>query len=95
MGLALADDGWRLPDTLWARRQTLLSPRKPHPLGCHRPRVDDQWNGILFVLRTGCSETHCRPPAFVLAVRRIGVFARDSTREYLKRSGSRACGARQ
>lgn len=55
MGLAIADDGWRLPDALWARMQTLLPPRKPHPLGCHRPRVDDRcaMNGILFVLRTG------------------------------------------
>ena len=33
---------WRMPDELWARLQQLLPPRKPHPLGCHRPRVDDR-----------------------------------------------------
>ena len=34
----------------------LLPPRKPHPLGCHRPRVDDRkaMDAIFFVLRTGC-----------------------------------------
>lgn len=56
MGLALKDDGWRLSDTLWARMEPLLPPRKPHPLGCHNPRVPDRhaMNAILFVLRTGC-----------------------------------------
>ena len=33
---------WRIPDELWACIQPLLPPRKPHPLGCHRPRVDDR-----------------------------------------------------
>lgn len=34
----------------------MLPPRKPHPLGCHRPRVDDRqaMDAIFFVLRTGC-----------------------------------------
>jgi len=47
---------WRLPDELWERIQPLLPPRKPHPLGCHRPRVDDRqaMDAIFFVLRTGC-----------------------------------------
>ncbi len=59
MGLVVKDDGWRIPDTLWARMEPLLpappSPRK-HPLGCHRPRVPnrDAMDGIVFVLRTGC-----------------------------------------
>ena len=46
---------WRIPDELWARIQPLLPPRKPHPLGCHRPRVDDRraMDAIFFVLRTG------------------------------------------
>ena len=49
------DDGWRIPDELWEKIQPLLPPRKPHPLGCHNPRVDDRaaMNAILFVLRTG------------------------------------------
>ena len=47
---------WRIPDALWERIAPLLPPRKPHPLGCHRPRVDDRkaMDAIFFVLRTGC-----------------------------------------
>ena len=49
------DDGWRLPDELWAKMQPLLPPRPPHPLGCHNRRVDDRraMDAILLVLRTG------------------------------------------
>lgn len=52
MGLALKDDGWRLSEALWARMAPLLPPRKPHPLGCHNPRVPDRQakKAILFVL---------------------------------------------
>ena len=47
---------WRIPDELWERIQPLLPPRKPHPLGCQRPRVEDRraMDAIFFVLRTGC-----------------------------------------
>ena len=47
---------WGMPDALWERIQPLLPPRPPHPLGCHRPRVDDRkaMDAIFFVLRTGC-----------------------------------------
>lgn len=47
---------WRIPDELWERIEPLLPPRKPHPLGCHRPRVDDRkaMAAMFFVLRTGC-----------------------------------------
>ena len=50
-----ADDGWRIPDVLWERLEPLLPPRKPHPLGCHRPRVDDRkaMDAIFVVLCTG------------------------------------------
>lgn len=58
MGLAIKDDGWRLPDALWARMEVLLPVHepKPHPLGCHRQRVPDRaaMEAIVFVLRTGC-----------------------------------------
>ena len=49
-------DDWRIPDALWERILPLLPPRKPHPLGCHRSRVDDRkaMDAIFFVLRTGC-----------------------------------------
>jgi transposase len=59
MGLILKDDGWRIPDALWEEMERFLPPRKPHPLGCHNPRVPDRnaMNGILFVLRTGCQWT--------------------------------------
>src|SRR5215211_5574470 len=50
------DDGWRLPDALWAEMEPLLPPRPKHPLGCHNPRVPDRaaMDAIFFVLRTGC-----------------------------------------
>ena len=56
MGLIVKDDGWRIHDALWQKVEPLLPPRKPHPLGCHNPRVPDRnaMNAILFVLRTGC-----------------------------------------
>jgi transposase len=56
MGLVVKDDGWRIPDKLWEEMGSLLPPGKPHPLGCHNPRVPDRdaMNAILFVLRTGC-----------------------------------------
>ena len=56
MGLVVDDDGWRIPDELWAEILPLIPPGKPHPLGCHNPRVDDRcaMDAILFVLRTGC-----------------------------------------
>jgi transposase len=52
----VADDGWRIPEALWQRIAPLLPPRKPHPLGCHNPRVEDRkaMDAIFFVLRTGC-----------------------------------------
>ena len=53
--VAQAHRAWRIPDELWERIEPLLPPRKSHPLGCHRPRVDDRkaMEAILFVLRTG------------------------------------------
>src|SRR5690348_2010627 len=51
----VGDDGWRLPDALWAEMEPLLPPRPKHPLGCHNPRVPDRaaMDAIFFVLRTG------------------------------------------
>jgi transposase len=56
MGLVERDDGWRIPDALWWKLEPLIPSGKPHPLGCHNPRVPDRdaMNAILFVLRTGC-----------------------------------------
>jgi len=56
MGLVERDDGWRIPDALWWQLGPLIPSGKPHPLGCHNPRVPDRnaMNAILFVLRTGC-----------------------------------------
>lgn len=56
MGLVERDDGWRIPDVLWAQIEPLLPPGKEHPLGCHNPRVPNRnaMNAVLFVLRTGC-----------------------------------------
>lgn len=56
MGLLAKDDGWRIPDILWMLIEPMLPPPKPHPLGCHNPRVPNRaaMDAILFVLRTGC-----------------------------------------
>ncbi len=53
---SVRDDGWRLPDALWAEMEPLLPARPKHPLGCHNPRVPDRraMDAIFFVLRTGC-----------------------------------------
>ena len=47
---------WRISDDLWAELEPLLPPGKPHPLGCHNPRVENRqaMDAIFFVLRTGC-----------------------------------------
>ena len=49
---------FHLSDSLWERIEPLLPVHtpKPHPLGCHRPRVPERQvlDGIFFVLRTGC-----------------------------------------
>ncbi len=46
---------WRLPDALWERLDPLLPPRKPHPLGCKRPRVQARkaMDALFCGLRTG------------------------------------------
>jgi transposase len=56
MGLVERGDGWRIPDVLWSQIEPLIPSGKPHPLGCHNPRVPDRdaMTAILFVLRTGC-----------------------------------------
>jgi putative transposase len=53
--VAAVDDGWRIPDELWAYVEPLLPTPAPQPKGGHpwtpaRPLLD----GIFFVLRTGC-----------------------------------------
>lgn len=52
---SVLDDGYRLPDDLWARMEPLLPPPPPHPLGCRNPRTPNRkaMDAILFVLRTG------------------------------------------
>ncbi len=37
--LAERDDGWRIPDVLWAQIEPLIPAGKEHPLGCYNPRV--------------------------------------------------------
>lgn len=55
MGLVATDDGWKIPDELWAKMEPLLPGGKPHPLGCHNSRVPNRnaMNAIILVLRTG------------------------------------------
>jgi hypothetical protein len=54
MGLAVADDGWRIPDMVWAQMEPVLPLPARHPLGCHNPRMPDRdaMNAILLVLST-------------------------------------------
>ena len=62
MGLSKSSHCWRIPDELWAKIQPLLPPGKPHPLGCHRPRVDDRkaMDAIFYRLRTRMSMESAR-----------------------------------
>jgi len=55
MGLVKKDDGWRMPDELWAKFGPLLPSRPAPPLGCHNLRVPDRqaMDAVLLVLRTG------------------------------------------
>lgn len=43
MGLVKKDDGWRIPDELWAKLEPLLPSRPTPPLGCHNPGVPDRF----------------------------------------------------
>ena len=46
-----------MPDALWHEIEPLIPKHNaPHPLGCHRKRIDDRsaMNAIFFVLKTGC-----------------------------------------
>jgi len=56
MCLAHASQSCHLPNEWWAKVKPLLPAGKPHPLGCHRPRVDDRraMDAIFYRLRTGC-----------------------------------------
>jgi transposase len=44
-------------DAVWAAIEPLLPPPRPHPLGCHRPRISNRlcFRGILIRLTTGSS----------------------------------------
>src|SRR3989338_113538 len=55
MRIVVRNDRWRISDALWAQIEPLLPPGKPHPLGCHNPRVPNRqaMDAILFVLRGG------------------------------------------
>jgi hypothetical protein len=50
MGLLVKDDGWRIPDLVWARMEPLLPPRPLHPLGCHNVPLHEIWQGGYFGL---------------------------------------------
>jgi transposase len=53
----------RMPDEVWAHLPPRLPPRQLHPLGGHRPRVDDRnaREAMCFVRRTGCQGNALNP----------------------------------
>ena len=55
MSLSTGSQCWRIPNALWEKVKPLLPPGKRHPLGCHRPRVDESlaMDAIFYRLRTG------------------------------------------
>ncbi len=57
MGVVTRDDGWRVPDELWAKMQPLLPARPAHPLGCRNPRTPDRraMDAIFLVCARECS----------------------------------------
>src|SRR5437016_7713180 len=84
MGLVIEDDGWRIPDRVWARMQPLLPEPPAHPLGCHRPRVPDRdaMNAVLLVLRTGMRWN---------ALNATGICSCSSAYRRFSRVGRRGC----
>lgn len=55
---------WRMPEKLGERLQRRRPPRKLHPLGCQRPRVDDRQarEARFFGRRTGCQGNALNAP---------------------------------
>ena len=79
----VGDDGWRIPDALWAEIAPLLPPRKPQPLGCHNPRVGGR-----------CRRTNGAPrgrPASAPAARPTAGSRSGSRRGSSASSGAGAC----
>ena len=94
MGLVVEDDGWRIPDRVWARMEPLLPAPPAHPLGCHNPRVPDRdaMNAILLVLRTGMQWNALeRDRDLFVARRRIGASGSGRRRACSSSSGGRGC----
>lgn len=95
MGLMAEKDGWQISDSLWEKIQPLLPVPlpKPHPLGCHRPRVDERlaMNAILFVLRMGASGMRCMPLGSVPAAAPTAGFWSGLKRASLSDAGVKAC----
>ena len=48
-----ASKHWQIPDELWNKVKPFLPPGKPHPLRCHRQRVD-ALDAIFYRKRAGC-----------------------------------------
>src|SRR5215203_5327631 len=101
------DDGWRLPDGLWAKMERLLPARPEHPLGCHNPRVPDRaaMDAIFFVLHTGCqwnalretticssSSAHRRFQEWVRCVHECWVLPHSACNDTVMRRGERERG---
>jgi len=55
VGLVVEDDGWRIPDQVWAQMEPLLPEVAAAPAWLPQPGVPDRdaMNAILLVLRTG------------------------------------------
>jgi transposase len=51
--MSKSSEKWYIPDELWSRIEPLLPAPKPHPPGCHKPRVANRaaMNAIFFKLR--------------------------------------------
>jgi transposase len=88
---------WRTPDALWAQIAPLLPPGKPHPLGCHNPRVDDRraMDAIFFRLRTGCQWNALSATGLCRRLRRIAVPGVARGRRVLGAVAARAHGVRR
>lgn len=97
MGVVKRDDGWRLPDELWEQMEPLLPPRKPHPLGCHNPRVPDRsaMNAIFSCCALGVSGTPSTRLGYVRAPRLIVDSGSGSRQAYLNSSGVSDCWRRR
>ena len=86
MGLVVEDDGWRIPDEVWAQMEPLLPPRPSHPLGLRgTPHFDELPLATVRPVREDADGSEAGP---LVHSDRPAVEAGDGERELLGREAA-------